>query len=236
VETTRSLKRKNLSKEDQDDLDALDRAFKRIKSVAPPTPYILSTPSLYPYTYHSQQEANAWMMGRLWRHDEEHLQYRTYVFREPCQDCLELQAGEDDGPQPERPESRASNNGGQTTKRKLNLSAFKVKQANGTITPGSKKISPNLPPTKVTQAQANGIKKPEEQAAVDQKPDTKSDKRYDAPQPRPCFVLIRRQIFPRSTQRGWSIQEQQQHFRSRLTGTPPLALAQSRHRRHQSQR
>ncbi|KAF2033556.1 hypothetical protein EK21DRAFT_98243 [Setomelanomma holmii] len=176
VETTRSLKRKNFFKDDQDDLDALDKVFKRIKAVAPRTPYILSTPSLDPYRYHSQQEANAWMMGHLWRHDEEHLQYRTYVYREPCQDCLELQAGEDDESQPERPDSQASISGRQTTKRKLNLSAFKVKQANGTVTPGSKKVSPNLAPTKIAKEQVNGVKKPEKQASEDQRLASKPSK------------------------------------------------------------
>jgi hypothetical protein len=177
VETTRSLKRKNLSREDQDDLDALDKAFKRIKTVVPRTPYILSTPSLTPYRYHSQQEANAWMMGHLWRPDEEHLQYRTYVYREPCQDCLELQAGEDDDPEPEQPEARASNAGGQATKKKLNLSAFKVKQANGTSTSGPKKVSPALQPTKVAQEQVNGVKRPEKQ---DQKTESKFPKRCES--------------------------------------------------------
>ena len=92
--TTRALKRKHFSQQDQDDLDELDRSFKRIKTVVPPNPYILSTPSMDPYRYHSQQEANAWMLGHLWKHNEEHLQYRTYLYREPCQDCFELQAGE----------------------------------------------------------------------------------------------------------------------------------------------
>jgi len=178
VETAPSLKRKSLSQDDQDDLAELDRVFKRIKRAAPRAPYILSAPSLDPYRYHSQQEANAWMMGRLFRHDEEHLQYRTFVYREPCQDCLELQAGEDDDPEPERPSSRASN-AGQVAKKKLNLSAFKVRQANGTPTPGSKKASPNLPPTKAAQDQANGVKKPERQDAPDQKPKSWSPQKYN---------------------------------------------------------
>ena len=110
VATTRGLKRKNFSKDEQEDLDDLDAVFKRIKAATPRVPYILSTPSLNPYRYHSQQEANAWMLGHLWRPDEEPLQYRTYVYRTPCQDCLELQAGDDD-PEPERPDSRASNTG-----------------------------------------------------------------------------------------------------------------------------
>jgi hypothetical protein len=175
VETTRTLKRKRLSEDDQGEIDALDKLFKRIKSATSRTPYILSTPSLDPYRYHSQQEANAWMMGHLWRPNEEHLQYRTYIYREPCQDCLELQAGEDDDPEPERPDSRASNAGSQVAKKKLNLSAFKVTQASGTTTPASKKVSPNLPPTKVKQDQANGVKKPEKQ---DQKPNFKLAARY----------------------------------------------------------
>ncbi|KAH8716820.1 hypothetical protein GQ44DRAFT_730348 [Phaeosphaeriaceae sp. PMI808] len=170
VATTRTLKRKNLCKSDQDDLEDLDKAFKRIKTVVPRVPYILSTPSLHPYRYNSQQQANSWMMGHLWRHDEEHLQYRTYVYREPCQDCLELQAGEDEDPAV----TRASGTAGQVTKKKLNLSAFKVTPANGTSTPGSKKVSPNLPPTKVAQQQVNGVKKPEVRATSDQKLEAKS--------------------------------------------------------------
>jgi hypothetical protein len=175
VETTRSLKRKNLSKDDQDELDALDKVFKRIKTAAPRTPYILSTPSLNPYRYHSQQEANAWMLGRLFKTDEEHLQYRTYVYREPCQDCLELQAGEDDDPEPERPPSRASNTGGQVAKKKINLGNFKVKQANGTVTPGSKKVSPTQTPANGKQEQVNGVKRTEKQEA---KADSRSHNRY----------------------------------------------------------
>ena len=175
VATTRNLKRKNLSTEDQDDADALDNIFKRIKTATSRAPYILSTPSLDPYRYHSQQEANAWMLGHLWRHDEEHLQYRTYMFREPCQDCLELQAGEDDEPEPERPSSRASNTGGQVAKKKLNLSAFKVKPATGTSTPGSKKVSPTPAHTEAKQDHVNGVSKSEKQ---DQKAAAKLPARY----------------------------------------------------------
>lgn len=171
AEATRSLKRKNLSTDDQGELDALDKVFKRIKTAAPRTPYILSTPSLNPYRYHSQQEADAWMLGRLFKPDEEHLQYRTYVYREPCQDCLELQAGEDDDPEPERPAPRASTTGGQVAKKKLNLANFKVKQANGTVTPGSKKVPPAIPPTNGKEEQVNGVKRPEKQ---DPKADSKS--------------------------------------------------------------
>ncbi|KAH7371943.1 hypothetical protein BKA66DRAFT_572512 [Pyrenochaeta sp. MPI-SDFR-AT-0127] len=173
VETTRSLKRKRLTDDQQEELGSLDSIIKRIKAVVPRAPYILSTPSMNPYRYHSQQEANAWMVGRLWRHDEEHMQYRTYLYREPCQDCFELQAGEDDEPEPEHPKTQASSTG---TKKKMNLSAFKVKQANGTATPGTKTTSPNLGPTKHTLEQANGVKQSEKPSAPAKRAD-KSPKR-----------------------------------------------------------
>ncbi len=184
VLTTRSLKRKSFSKDDQNDLEELDKIFKRTKIVVPPNPYILSTPSMDPYRYHSQQEANAWMLGRLWRHDEEHMQYRTYLYREPCQDCFELQAGEDDEPEPERPRSQASqtpNTASQGPKKKISLSAYKNKQANGVITPtpGSKLASPSLPPTKPPSTHTNGLTKPEKQSAPAQKVEAaESQKRY----------------------------------------------------------
>lgn len=178
VATTSSLKRKQFSKDDQHDFDELDRAFKRIKTVVPRVPYVLSAPSLNPYHYHSQQEANAWMMGHLWRHDEEHLQYRTYMYREPCQDCLELQAGEEEHPEPERPDPRTSNTASLPTKKKLNLAGFKVKQVNGTTTPASKKASTETSPTKPAQNQVNGVKKSDSQPATATKTQPKSPKPY----------------------------------------------------------
>ena len=186
VPTTRSLKRKVFSKDDQDELEELDKIFKRTKTVVPPNPYILSTPSMDPYRYHSQQEANAWMLGRLWRHDEEHMQYRTYLYREPCQDCFELQAGEDDEPEPEpeRPRSQASqssNTASQGPKKKISLSAYKNKQANGVLTPtpGSKLASPSLPPSKPPSAQINGVTRHEKQPVSTQKPvQAKPQKQY----------------------------------------------------------
>ncbi|RMZ67170.1 hypothetical protein GMOD_00001057 [Pyrenophora seminiperda CCB06] len=176
IETTRTLKRKHLSIADQDDLDALDTIFKRIKVVIPRTPYILSTPSVNPYRYHSQQQANAWMIGRLFRHDEEHLQYRTNWYREPCQDCFELQAGEEEEPEPERPRSQASNR--QPAKKKPNLSAFKVKPANGTTAPGVKISSPSLASAKNPPDHTNGVIKTETPSTSAVKSEAKS--------PRPC--------------------------------------------------
>lgn len=186
VPTTRSLKRKTFSRDDQDELEELDKIFKRTKTVVPPNPYILSTPSMDPYRYHSQQEANAWMLGHLWKHNEEHMQYRTYLYREPCQDCFELQAGEDDEPEPEPERSRsqasqASNTASQGPKKKISLFAYKNKQANGVITPtpGSKLASPSLPPTKPSTARTNGVKQAEKQSAPAQKPvENRSQEQY----------------------------------------------------------
>lgn len=149
---TTSLKCKDFSDNDKEDLDQLDNIFKRMKKNVPQHPYVLSTPSLYPYQHHSRQEAHAWMMDDLFKPDEEHLQYRTFYFREPYVDTFTLQHGEDDEPEPEppRPKSQASmtSAASQGPKKKISLSDYKSKQPNGVITPGSKRVSPNLPPTK----------------------------------------------------------------------------------------
>jgi hypothetical protein len=177
---TTKLKRKHFSDEDQADFDKLDDVFKRIKKAITQPPYIISTPSLHPYTHRSRQESQAWMMGRLFKPDEEHLQYRTFLFREPYQDCFTLQPGEDDEPEVRPPKSQLANVTSQVPKKKISLSDYKSKQANGVITPGSKKVSPNLPPTKGSAAHINGVKPAEQRPPpVDQKRDeVKPQKRY----------------------------------------------------------
>lgn len=185
---SRPLKRSRYSANDQEELDLLDTIVKRIKVAVPPTPYILSTPSLDPYRYHSQQQFNAWMIGRLWRPDEEHLQYRTYLYREPCQDCFELQAGQDEEPEPEPPRSQAVN--GQPTKKKPNLSAFKVKQVNGTAAPGAKTSSSSRPPTKNTSDQANGTTKSEKLSAPAQKAEPRSPRSWVHRSRRNCSANV----------------------------------------------
>ncbi|KAL6172571.1 hypothetical protein ACJQWK_01724 [Exserohilum turcicum] len=161
---------------DHHDRDLLDAIFKRIKLAVPRTPYVLSTPSLHPYHYHSQQQANAWMIGRLWRSDEEHLQYRTYLYREPCQDCFELQAGPDDEPEPEPepepPRSHTAN--GQPAKKKPNLSAFKVKHANGTVTPGANITLSGGAPAKNTSEHPSTLTKSDKPSTSAQKADPRS--------------------------------------------------------------
>jgi hypothetical protein len=139
---------------------------------------------MHPYRYHSQQEANAWMLGRLWRPDEEHMQYRTYLYREPCQDCFELQAGEDDEPEPgperAKSQSQTSSTASQVPKKKITLSAYKSGKASGVLTPvpDSKKTSPAPPPTKAPALQANGTTKPEKHSASAATAPHKSQKRH----------------------------------------------------------
>lgn len=181
---TTGMKRKQFSDQDQDDLDQLDRAFKRIKDAVPRAPYILSTPSLHPYQYHSAHEARAWMLGRLFKPEEEAGQYRTFLFREPYQDCFVLQPGEEDEPQPPRPKPLAATAASQAPKKKISLSDYKSKQANGVITPGSKKQSPALPPTKPSSLQTNGTKPAEKQSKTSSAPkeeNSLSQKKYGTP-------------------------------------------------------
>lgn len=157
---TTTLKRKSLSDEDQEDLDRLDGIFKRLKTAVPRAPYILSTPSMHPYMYHTAHESRAWMMGHLFQYEEEYLQYRTFHFREPYRDCFTLQPGEDYEPEPPRP----SNTTSQAPKKKITLADYKNKQANGASASGSKKVSPALQPTKPNPPLSNGVKPAEKQA------------------------------------------------------------------------
>ena len=158
LEPTTKLKRKRLSDEDQVDGDMLDGIFKRIKKAVPQGPYIISTPSLHPYAHRSRQESQAWMMGRMYKPDEEHLQYQTFLFREPYQDCFTLQPGEDEEPEARPPKLQVASGATSVAKKKISLSDYKSKQANGVITPGSKKASPQLPPTKPSPTHINGVK------------------------------------------------------------------------------
>jgi hypothetical protein len=155
--------RKDMSKADIEELALIDDAFDRIKSIIPAAPYILSTPSLDPYSHYSRQESRAWILGHLFKPEEEHLQYRTFHYREPYLDCFVLQPDDEGDAEPERPKSQASSTSQQAQqsapKKKISLSAYKSKQANGVITPGSKKVSPGLPPTKAPLP-VNGVDQP----------------------------------------------------------------------------
>ncbi|KAF2471327.1 uncharacterized protein BDR25DRAFT_313926 [Lindgomyces ingoldianus] len=170
------------SARDQVEIAKLDAISDRIKRAVPEAPYILSTPSLHPYSHWSRQEAHSWMMGHLFDPHEEHLQYRTYLYREPYQDCFVLQPGEDDLPPPDRSKSQALNTSSQAPKKKISLSAYKSKQANGVITPGSKKVSPTLAPTKPDPAQVNGFKASEKQPLPAQKSPSNPARQHPTPE------------------------------------------------------
>ncbi|KAF2197333.1 hypothetical protein GQ43DRAFT_475535 [Delitschia confertaspora ATCC 74209] len=145
---------------DQKELACLDAIFNRIKRAVPPTPYILSVDSLNPvYQPRSRQEAHSWIVGHLFEPHEENIQYRTFCYREPYEECFTMQNGEDIIPDRDRTKARSSfSTPSGVPKKKITLSAYKAKQSNGVITPG-KKVSPDLVPTKPSLAHVNGAKK-----------------------------------------------------------------------------
>jgi hypothetical protein len=185
---SKSKSRLKLSKEDEEDLAMLDRTFQRIKQSVPAAPYILSTPSLHPYNHYSKTEAQAFMMVNLFDRDEESIQYRTFHYREPYQDCFVLQPGEEVA-EVNRPRSQASNTPHQGPRQKIAFSAYsKSKPVNGVATPGSKLVSPNIAPTKPSPSQINGVKETTKQPVPSNKPgEIKSHKRY-VKSPQMCFV------------------------------------------------
>ncbi|KAF2261676.1 hypothetical protein CC78DRAFT_345660 [Lojkania enalia] len=174
-------KPRNISAEEDEMIKDLNAIIDRMKRSIPATPYILATPSLDPYTHYSRHEAYSFMMDYLFEPHEEHLQYRTFLYREPYQDCFTLSPGEEDIQEVERPKSQASNASQQVPKKKISLSAYKSKQVNGVITLGSKKQSPNLLPSKPPSVQTNGVhetaKKPPH---VPKKAETQPNKRTAA--------------------------------------------------------
>ncbi|KAF2742964.1 hypothetical protein M011DRAFT_490214 [Sporormia fimetaria CBS 119925] len=136
-----------LSKEDQEELALLDTTFDHLKKLVPPSPYILSTPSLKPYRHYTGQSERMWMLGHLFTPDEEHLQYRTFLYREPCgDDIFVLQAGESCDEPSEPPKSQSANTPLPGAKKRLTYSAYKAKQASANATPNQKKPSPGPTP------------------------------------------------------------------------------------------
>jgi hypothetical protein len=102
------------------------------------------------------------MIGRLFEPTEEHLQYRTYYYREPYVNCFVVQSGEEGEPDPvpDKPKPKPLAAISQAPKKKISLSDWKAKQSNGVSTPASKKPSPDLAPTKPSQPHTNGVKPP----------------------------------------------------------------------------
>ncbi|OCK80355.1 hypothetical protein K432DRAFT_404772 [Lepidopterella palustris CBS 459.81] len=147
------------SSHDTEELAALDLICDRIRKCVPPAPYILSVPTDRPYQHWSQQESQGWMLGHLFQPNEEHLQYRTFKYRDPIGTSFAIRSGEDE--YIDRSEKRSKAKGWDTPtqgpKKKISLSAYKAKQANGLVgTPISNKPSPELGPVEADRTQTNG--------------------------------------------------------------------------------
>ena len=75
-----------LSAEDQEDVDAMNAAVDRVRTIIPTDPYILTIPqSVEPQYYHTYAfQARQWLEHTPFHYSEkEETQYQTYVFHEP---------------------------------------------------------------------------------------------------------------------------------------------------------
>lgn len=164
TETTKSgprTKQSACSSHDIEELAKLDSIYERIRKCVPITPYILTVPTDHPYRHWSQQESQGWMLGNLFDSDEEHLQYRTFKFRESLKSCFVTRTEEDEEKEKNEKlmKSRGRNTPVQGPKKKISLSAYKANKANGLSgTPTSKKPSPDLGPVKRDPIHVNGVK------------------------------------------------------------------------------
>jgi hypothetical protein len=79
-----------MTSSDADELRAIDADFTRISSAGPEYPSLLSAPvNVEPrYHYPTRQEAESWQRNTPFYLHEEHLQYMTYVYREPGESCF----------------------------------------------------------------------------------------------------------------------------------------------------
>ncbi|KAF2003098.1 hypothetical protein P154DRAFT_520444 [Amniculicola lignicola CBS 123094] len=159
-------KMRALTAEEQSELDHLNEIMANLQHTIRPAPYIISTPSLEPYQHRDRESARSFMMGKLWGTDEAHLQYRTFKYREPYGDIFVMQTGEDVDPEPEWPQSQASNAERQGPKKKMTLSAYKEKKkGGGAVAAAFEKPSPSLAPTKAAVDQPKAVKHTGESAS-----------------------------------------------------------------------
>lgn len=173
-----------LSPEDQKEKAAADAALDRMKRlVGRDTPYIVSAPSIDPHVHRLKHDRVAWMVGDLFDWSEEHLQYRSWLYREPCQDCFVLQPGEELRPPVEQPKPRASTTPHIGPKKTIAFkdSAYnKSKQASSASTPvlHRKDDMPAIAPPKEITMGTNGVREPKQQhTAPGKHEETKSSKR-----------------------------------------------------------
>ena len=170
-QSTESERQSRMSESDAEELRKIDAAFERIFNTVPEYPYILSVPSAEPrYHYPSRQEAESWAKNTPFKLSEEHLQYMTYIYREPSESCFVMRSHIDEERDrlaytkkvngiASRPTTPAQNG---ATKKKITLSAYKDKLASGNT--AQKGQSPTkVEPTEVkklngTQAEGKAAK------------------------------------------------------------------------------
>jgi hypothetical protein len=184
--------RTRMSHRDADELRKLNAAVDRIFKAVPEDPYILSVPCGEPrYHYPSRQESQSWARNTPFSHDEERLQYMTYIYREPGESCFVIRSQVDE----ERDRQKATyaqkapsflsgtNTPNQSAKKKISLSAYKSKLAGGATeqkAPSPEKEKNKIEPT-MEDKRVNGVgtgSKPVKPAEAVQTPIASGQKRY----------------------------------------------------------
>ena len=140
-EPSATAKRSNLSKEDREDLDAINGSIDRMRNMLPPVPYLLTIPQdvepRYHHLYHLARYQ--WLDRAPFEEQEtEHMQYQTWHYYEPGRSMYiqlpsnyreeRLQNGGAIGKS--RPATGANTPTAGT--KKMSFNAYKKKQAGGT--------------------------------------------------------------------------------------------------------
>lgn len=134
------------------DRDDVDKIITRITKHTPAAPYILSVPSDPPYRVASSQRDN-WRKDTSFAHDEEYLQYQTFLWTDTSDTLLELRSTEEvesarGNISDKTHEAAASGRGtplhSQVLKKKISLGAYasKTKSQSQTATPDRHAQSP----------------------------------------------------------------------------------------------
>ncbi|KAK4505352.1 hypothetical protein PRZ48_003315 [Zasmidium cellare] len=131
------------SKDEQDDLDAIDAAISRMRTITTQDPFRLTIPQgEHRYRHPHPTQANLWLTNAPFhRGEHETTQYLTYHFHEPGKDCYVLENSwveeepkvNGNGLKP-RPKSSATTPDG-APKRKLTLGAYSKQKTGATGTP-----------------------------------------------------------------------------------------------------
>lgn len=148
-----------LSKEDQDDLDAINSAIDRMRAFTPSDPYVLTIPQDVEPRYHHQYaiQARQWLEHTPFEYREhESTQYQTFIYHEPSKEMYMLHNS-----RPTDISSSQSTNGDDTKKpgtgantpnaapkKKISLDTYKKKLTGQTpeVTPGKELGQPTKKP------------------------------------------------------------------------------------------